>query len=132
MNPLDETTSIRMSKIRGKNKTQKKSVRRFLHKNGFRFSLHRRNLPGTPDIVLKKYNAVINVDGCFWHHHQCGKYNMPKNNKKFWLEKLNRNKKRDCKNKFKLKKLGWRVFRVWECQLTTKHLVNLQKKLFAI
>ena len=132
MNPLDETTSIRMSKIRGKNTSPEKSVRRFLHKNGFRFSLHRRNLPGTPDIVLKKYNAVINVDGCFWHHHQCGKYNMPKNNKKFWLEKLNRNKKRDCKNKFKLKKLGWRVFRVWECQLTTKHLVNLQKKLFAI
>ena len=132
MNPLDETTSIRMSKIRGKNTSPEKYVRRFLHKNGFRFSLHRRNLPGTPDIVLKKYNAVINVDGCFWHYHQCGKYNMPKNNKKFWLEKLNKNKMRDCKNKLKLKKLGWRVFRVWECQLTTKHLVNLQKKLFAI
>ncbi len=132
MKPIDKATSSRMSKIKGRNTSPEKYVRKFLHKNGFRFSLHKKNLPGTPDIVLKKYNAVINVEGCFWHHHQCGKYNMPKNNKKFWLEKLNKNKMRDCKNKLKLKKLGWRVFRVWECQLTTKHLVNLQKKLFAI
>tara|TARA_E500000075_G_C6974309_1_gene312670 strand:- start:895 stop:1248 length:354 start_codon:yes stop_codon:yes gene_type:complete len=109
-----------MSKIRGKNTTPERNVRSYLHKKGFRFSLHKKDLPGKPDIVLKKYNAIINVNGCFWHHHQCGKYNMPKNNEKYWSDKLKKNKKRDCKNKLKLQKLGWRVFEIWECEIKKK------------
>ena len=110
MKPLDKATSSRMSKIKGRNTSPEKYVRKFLHKNGFRFSLHKKNLPGTPDIVLKKYNAVINVEGCFWHHHQCGKYNMPKNNKKFWLEKLNKNKNERLQKQAKVEKIRMESF----------------------
>tara|TARA_A100001011_G_C13816110_1_gene636895 strand:- start:97 stop:483 length:387 start_codon:yes stop_codon:yes gene_type:complete len=120
MKSKDSVTSLRMSKIRGKNTTPERNVRSYLHKKGFRFSLHKKDLPGKPDIVLKKYNAIINVNGCFWHHHQCGKYNMPKNNEKYWSDKLKKNKKRDCKNKLKLQKLGWRVFEIWECEIKKK------------
>ena len=121
-----------MSLIRSKNTKPELAVRSFLHKNGYRFRLHQKNLPGKPDIVLKKYKSVINVNGCFWHHHQCGNYKIPKTNRKFWLQKLRNNKKRDIKNNKKLKKLGWTVYISWECQLTMKHLGNLLKKLFAI
>tara|TARA_B100000686_G_C16715427_1_gene931698 strand:+ start:283 stop:681 length:399 start_codon:yes stop_codon:yes gene_type:complete len=132
MKPLDKTTSRRMSKIKGKDTVPEKYVRSFLHNQGFRFRLHKKDLPGKPDIVLKKYNAIINVNGCFWHHHNCGSYNLPKNNRKFWLNKFRKNKERDRINTLKLEKLGWNVYRIWECQLITKHLVNLQRKLFAI
>ena len=118
-----------MSKIRGKNTGPEKYVRKELRKRGFKFTLHKKNLPGKPDIVLKKHKTVINVNGCFWHHHNCGRYNIPKNNKKFWLNKFKKNKERDRVNTRKLKKLGWKVYKIWECQLTTKHLDNLLKKL---
>ena len=77
-----------MSKIRSKNTGPEKYVRKELRKRGFKFTLHKKNLPGKPDIVLKKHKTVINVNGCFWHHHNCGRYNIPKNNKKFWLNKF--------------------------------------------
>ena len=77
-----------MSLIRSKNTKPELYVRSFLHKQGYRFRLHQKNLPGSPDIVLKKHNVVINVNGCFWHHHKCGKYKIPKTNRKFWLNKL--------------------------------------------
>ena len=72
-------------------------------------------MPG--DIVLKKYKAVINVNGCFWHHHNCGNYKIPKNNRKFWLKKFKNNKKRDRINSLKIKKLGWKVYKIWECNI---------------
>ncbi len=122
-------TSYRMSRIRAKNTKPEKLVRSFLHKKGFRFSLHKKNLPGKPDIALTKYKTVINVNGCFWHHHNCGRYKIPKNNRKFWLNKFKSNRKRDTINSSKLKKIGWKVLKIWECQLTTKHLDKLQKKL---
>tara|TARA_B100001540_G_C15377439_1_gene448541 strand:- start:2 stop:400 length:399 start_codon:yes stop_codon:yes gene_type:complete len=125
-------TSYRMSRIRAKNTKPEKLVRSFLHKKGFRFSLHKKNLPGKPDIALTKYKTVINVNGCFWHHHNCGRYKIPKNNRKFWLNKFKSNRKRDTINSSKLKKIGWKVLKIWECQLTTKHLDKLQKKLFVI
>ena len=77
-----------MSRIRGKNTGPEKYVRKELRKRGFNFTLHKKNLPGKPDIVLKKYKTVINVNGCFWHHHNSGSYNIPKNNRKFWLNKF--------------------------------------------
>ena len=121
-----------MSRIRGKNTGPEKYVRKELRKRGFNFTLHKKSLPGKPDIVLKKYKTIINVNGCFWHHHNCGRYNIPKNNRKFWLNKFKNNKQRDNINTLKLRKLGWKVFKIWECQLTTKHLDKLQKKLFVI
>ena len=102
MKSKDSVTSLRMSKIRGKNTTPERNVRSYLHKKGFRFRLHKKDLPGIPDIVLKKYNAIINVNGCFWHHHNCGSYNLPKNNRKFWLNKFRKNKERDRINTLKL------------------------------
>ena len=106
-----------MSRIRSKNTGPEKYVRKELRKRGFNFTLHKKNLPGKPDIVLKKYKTVINVNGCFWHHHNCGKYNIPKNNRKFWLNKFKKNKERDKINSKKLRKLGWKVYKVWECNL---------------
>ena len=106
-----------MSKIRGKNTAPEKYVRKELRKRGFKFILHKKNLPGKPDIVLKKHNTIINVNGCFWHHHNCGRYNIPKNNRKFWLNKFKRNRERDKINTKKLRKLGWKVYKVWECNL---------------
>ena len=126
---VSKATSYRMSRITGKDTNPERYVRSILHKNGFRFSLHKKDLPGKPDIVLKKYKAVINVNGCFWHHHNCGRYKIPKNNRKFWLKKFKDNKKRDKINSLKIKKIGWKVLKIWECQLTTKHLNKLQKKL---
>ncbi len=121
-----------MSLIKSRNTKPELFVRSFLHKKGYRFRLHQKNLPGKPDIVLKKYKTIINVNGCFWHHHQCGKYKLPKTNKKFWLSKLTNNRKRDLINNKKLKKLGWKVYNNWECRLTMKHLDNLLKKLSVI
>ena len=117
-----------MSRIRSKNTGPEKYVRKELLKRGFKFTLHKKNLPGKPDIVLKKHKTVINVNGCFWHHHNCGRYNVPKNNRKFWLNKLKKNKARDIKNTRKLRKLGWKVYKVWECDLE-KELKNKIKLL---
>ena len=131
MKSLKESTSFRMSRIRGTNTKPEKYVKSILHRKGFRFSLNKRDLPGKPDIVLKKYKTIINVNGCFWHHHNCGRYNIPKNNRKFWLNKFKKNKERDRVNTRKLKKLGWKVYKIWECQLTMKHLDRQLKKLSA-
>ena len=117
MKSLNEFTSFRMSRIRGTNTKPEKYVRSNLHRKGFRFSLNKRSLPGKPDVVLKKYKTIINVNGCFWHHHKCGSYNIPKSNRKFWLNKFKRNKERDKINTRKLRKLGWKVYKVWECNL---------------
>tara|TARA_B100000686_G_C16480798_1_gene806940 strand:+ start:48 stop:449 length:402 start_codon:yes stop_codon:yes gene_type:complete len=120
---ISKATSYRMSRIAGKDTNPERYVRSILHKNGFRFSLHKKDLPGKPDIVLTKYKSIINVNGCFWHHHNCGRYKIPKNNRKFWLNKFKDNKKRDINNTLKLKKLGWKVYKVWECSL--KKNINL-------
>ena len=128
MNPLKKSTSFRMSRIRGTNTKPEKYVRSILHRKGFRFSLNKRDLPGKPDIVLKKYKTIINVNGCFWHHHNCGRYNIPKNNRKFWLNKFKRNKERDKINTRKLRKLGWKVYIIWECKIHKK-IQSLIKKL---
>ena len=127
---LSNSHSYRMSKIRGKNTKPEMIVRRYLHKKGFRYSLHRKDLPGRPDIVLSKHRAIINVNGCFWHHHNCGNYKIPINNRKFWLNKLNNNQKRDRLNNQKLKKLGWCVYNVWECQLSKKKPMHKFSKMF--
>lgn len=92
-------------------------VRRALHSLGYRFRLHRKDLPGTPDIVLPKYRTCIFVHGCFWHRHKgCKKTTPPKSNVDFWKEKFTRNISRDEQNKRALEALGWNVVLVWECE----------------
>ena len=107
-----------MSRIRSKNTNPEKVVRTLLHSQGYRFRLHLKGLPGKPDIVLKKYNTVILVNGCFWHQHKsCKRANIPKSNKEYWIPKIERNKKRDKRNIKEIKSLGWRVMVLWECEI---------------
>lgn len=107
-----------MQAIKGSNTRPEIIARKHLFSLGFRYRIHNKSLPGRPDICLKKYNAVIFINGCFWHgHSNCNIFSMPKSNTKFWKDKLESNKKRDKRNIRKLKKMGWKVLVVWECQL---------------
>lgn len=117
-----------MSRIRGKDTEPEKQVRSLLHGMGYRFRLHRKDLPGRPDIVLSKYKAVILVHGCFWHRHRGCKYAYkPKSRIEFWKEKFRQNIERDRRKTREMKKLGWRVIVVWECELEDQE--SLTKKL---
>jgi DNA mismatch endonuclease, patch repair protein len=112
-----------MSNIRSVDTKPEIIVRRQLHSLGYRFRLHYKDLPGCPDIVLPKYHAVIFVHGCFWHHHMsCAKSRLPKSNVQFWTDKISTNVQRDKRNMSKLKRLGWHVLVVWECETTNKKL----------
>lgn len=110
-----------MSGIRGKNTKPEMLVRRLLHHSGFRFRLHVKDLPGKPDLVLPKYKAVILINGCFWHGHDCHLFTMPKTRRDFWQKKISGNRDRDLNNIEKLNHAGWRVLVVWECFLKGKH-----------
>ena len=107
-----------MAKIRGKNTAPERAVRSLLHRAGYRFRIHVRGLPGTPDIVLPKHRAVVFVHGCFWHRHSgCKIAAMPKSHRKFWAAKFARNVANDRKCRRQLRRRGWRVATIWECQL---------------
>ncbi len=107
-----------MSGIRGRDTAPETRVRRLLHRLGYRFRLHRRDLPGSPDIVLPKYRVAIFVHGCFWHFHQgCRLAKMPVTHEEFWRAKLFRNRERDAAAVAALRARGWRVLQVWECFL---------------
>jgi len=118
---MDRVSKKRRSKIMGAIKSENTkpelAVRSSLYKMGYGFRLHRKDLPGTPDVVLPKYGTVIFVNGCFWHQHGCDRTSMPKTNKKFWNDKFIKNKERDKNNKVQLEKMGWKVVVVWECDL---------------
>jgi DNA mismatch endonuclease (patch repair protein) len=114
-----EVRSRMMSGIRGKDTKPERIVRSYLHRAGLRFSLHRRDLPGNPDIVLPKYQTVVFVNGCFWHRHdKCQFAYRPKSNVKFWSDKISGNVERDQRNQAKLNALGWRIYVVWECDVS--------------
>jgi DNA mismatch endonuclease, patch repair protein len=106
-----------MAGIRGKNTKPEIAVRRALFKEGFRFRIHDRRLPGRPDIVLPAFRAAIFVHGCFWHLHKCALFKWPKSNPDFWKEKITGNRRLDRRAVSALNKLGWRVLVVWECSL---------------
>jgi len=107
-----------MSRIRSKDTKPEMLVRRFLHKNGFRYRLHVKTLPGKPDIVLPKYKTVIFIHGCFWHGHEgCKYYVVPKTRTEWWLNKINANKLKDAHAEKMLLESGWQVLNVWECEL---------------
>jgi len=114
------TRSRMMSGIRGKNTKPEITIRRELHKLGFRFRLHDKKLPGKPDLVLKKYNAVIFIHGCFWHKHECYLFKWPKTRAQFWREKINKNHENDKIVLEALCGLNWRICVIWECALKGK------------
>jgi len=106
-----------MSKILGKNTKPEQQVRKMLTAMGHRYRLHVKGLPGKPDIVMRKYNTIIFVHGCFWHLHTCRDGTIPKSRTEYWTEKLFRNKNRDKQHMRRLKKDGWNVLRLWECEI---------------
>ncbi|MFL5338709.1 MAG: very short patch repair endonuclease [Gemmataceae bacterium] len=123
-----ERVSARMRAVRQANTGAELRVRRVLHALGYRFRLHRIDLPGKPDIVLPKYKAVIFVHGCFWHRHaRCRKATAPKTNKEYWCAKFLANVTRDRNDRRQLRALGWRNLVIWECW--TIHADKLERRL---
>lgn len=127
-----EKRSWNMSRIRSNDTTPELVVRSFLFRRGFRFRLHAKNLPGHPDIVLPKYRTIVEVRGCFWHRHSgCRRATTPSTNAEFWQEKFKRNVDRDDKNESTLRKLGWNVIVLWECEIFQKEfLTTLPQKIY--
>ena len=125
-----EVRSRMMSGIRSKNTRQEVVIRRALHAAGFRYRLHRRDLPGTPDITLPRYHAVIFVHGCFWHGHDCPLFRLPSTNGARWAIKIEGNQRRDTDAVQRLLTTGWRVCTVWECAMrgtlrkTLEHIIE--------
>lgn len=119
-----------MAKIRGDETQPEIVVRKFLFSKGFRFRKNVKTLQGKPDIVLPKYKAVIFIHGCFWHKHKnCKKAQLPETRKEFWEKKISRNVERDKKNIRQLKKAGWQVIVLWQCQLGKKQSDKWQNSL---
>lgn len=126
-----EVRSYNMSQIKSKNTKPEILVRKFLFAKGLRFRLHVKNLPGKPDIVLKKYNTVIFVDGCFWHgHNKCKYFIIPKTRTEWWLEKINKTIQNDKRNKILLEEMGWNVITIFECELKNVKISNSLENLF--
>ena len=116
-----EKRSWNMSRIKSKDTAPEIRVRSALHRAGYRFRLHVKNLPGTPDIILPKYKTIIEVRGCYWHRHEGCKYAyMPKTKIEFWKKKFAENISRDQRTEKDLKAMGWRVIIVWECEIRTQ------------
>ncbi len=116
-----EQRSRCMAAIKGKDTKPEMIVRKFLFSRGLRYRVNNRKLPGSPDIVLKNYKTVVFIDGCFWHGHEgCKYYRLPKTNVNFWRQKIALNIARDYANGVDLRLAGWRVIRVWECDIKTK------------
>lgn len=106
-----------MGRVRGKDTKPELLVRSVLHRNGYRFRLHAKGLPGKPDIVLAKHRTVVFVHGCFWHRHKrCPDATVPKSRTEFWIQKFTDNVKRDVRNQAALRTLGWTIIIVWECE----------------
>jgi len=117
----------RMARIRKVNTKPEIIVRRILHRRGHRYRLHRRDLPGTPDVVFLSLRKVVLVHGCFWHQHDCALGKEPSRRREYWIPKLRRNQQRDARNEAALRKLGFKVLVIWECQ--TRDHAALERRL---
>lgn len=129
---VDRARSSQMALIRGKDTKPELAVRRLVHGLGYRFRLHRKDLPGKPDLVFPRLRKAIEVRGCFWHQHpapECGRSRVPKTNREFWIPKLERNVARDAVNEVALKDLGWELLVVWECETMPTRRGELRQKL---
>ena len=123
-----EARSVHMRRIRKRDTTPERQVRRMVHALGFRFRLHRGDLPGTPDLVLPRLRKAILVHGCFWHQHEgCRLARLPKSRPEYWLPKLRRNQERDIAALAELQAMGWQILVVWECE--TEEVAGLRQRL---
>ena len=123
-NHTKEIRSYNMSQIRAVNSKPEILVRKYLFSQGFRYRINDKRYPGKPDIVLPKYKTVIFVNGCFWHKHNCGRFVWPKSNTDYWSNKIARNVDRDAENYEKLRKMGWNIIVLWECQLKKNNIID--------
>ena len=116
-----------MQAVKSQNTSAEMKVRRLLHSAGFRYRLHVKGLPGSPDIVFKSRRKVILVHGCFWHGHDCARgARIPKSNTSYWLAKIGRNRVRDIENSKRLMEAGWDVMVIWECEIRSLDITRLQ------
>jgi DNA mismatch endonuclease (patch repair protein) len=129
-----EQRSRTMRAVKASDTAPELAVRRLIHRMGYRFRLHRKDLPGKPDVVLPKFHKVVFVNGCFWHGHDCARgARAPKTNAEYWLRKITGNRLRDGANMKALAKIGWRATVVWECEvkqpaLVERKLINFLRK----
>ena len=115
--PIDAARSALMRRVRGRNTAPERAVRRTAHALGYRFRLHRRDLPGTPDLIFPRLRKAVFVHGCFWHRHAgCSRTTTPRTRAAYWRDKFERNVERDRRNAAALQALGWEVLVVWECE----------------
>ena len=122
-----------MSNVKGKNTKPEIMVRKYLFEHGYRYRLHRKDLPGKPDIVLPKYKTAIFINGCFWHGHKdCKYFTLPETNTEFWKSKIDSNIKRDKESHDELSKLGWKVIDIWQCNLKKDKTLTLENLIKSI
>lgn len=129
---IDPSRSAQMARVRSKNTKPELVVRKLAHALGYRFRIHRKDLPGAPDLVFPRLKKVIFVHGCFWHQHQasdCWRSRIPKTRQDFWIPKLQGNVARDARSQDALQQMGWDVLVVWECETTPSRIDELDKKL---
>ncbi|SFR81565.1 very short patch repair endonuclease [Sphingomonas jatrophae] len=120
-----EARSANMGRVKGANTGPEVQVRKIAHRLGLRFRLHRRDLPGTPDLVLPRHKVAIFVHGCFWHRHKgCSRATTPKTRETFWLAKFEATVRRDAQHEVALIALGWRVLTIWECEIKDRQLIE--------
>jgi DNA mismatch endonuclease, patch repair protein len=126
-----ERRSANMRAIRAQDTKPEMRLRRLIHGMGFRYRLHRRNLPGTPDLVFSARRKVIFVHGCFWHGHSCRRgFRVPRSNTAYWGDKLERNRRRDLANQESLEQLGWTTLVIWECELSDLGALSIRARSF--
>ena len=133
MDVVDSKTRSRiMASIKGKNTKPELAVRKALHRRGFRFRLHAKDVPGRPDLVFRKFNAVVFVHGCFWHRHEgCRHATVPSTRTEYWTSKFERNVARDNEVRSRLIEEGWRVATIWECALRKAEHVDVATQMLA-
>lgn len=129
-NHSKEVRSMNMSHIRSTNSKPEEKVRKYLFSKRLRYRKNVRGLPGCPDLVFPKYRTVVFVNGCFWHHHDCGRFVWPASNEEYWHQKIDRNVERDKENHKLLEEQGWRVLVIWECQLKKSNSEENLEKLY--
>lgn len=128
-----EKRSEVMSKIRSKDTKPELMLRKALFEKGYRYRLHYKKLPGSPDIVLPKYRTAVFVHGCFWHGHEnCKLSHLPKSNRQFWKQKIKRNRYRDRLNEYEIALLGWKIVTIWECEISKKKLPDVIDRLACV
>lgn len=120
-----------MAAVKSEDTTPELFVRRIVHSLGYRYRLHVRSLPGTPDLVFVRLRKVINVNGCFWHMHGCGRCRIPSSRRDYWIGKMQRNAARDKRTRRKLRESGWQVLVLWECQIKPSRDEQLRRRIVA-